>query len=202
VRVIAGTHRGRQLRAPAGSATRPTADRVREAVFDILQSLVDLEGARVLDLFAGSGAMGIEALSRGAAAAVFVEHDRRALRALRDNLAAMGLEGPARVVHAEAVAWLSGRRPAAQASFDVAICDPPYRFEGWNALLDSLDAEVAVLESSRPVDPGRGWEVSRSRRYGGTLVTVVRRAPSAPSVANAPHGRAGPELTPEEKGTA
>lgn len=201
MRVIAGTQRGRPLRAPAGSATRPTADRVREAVFDILQSLVDLDGARVLDLFAGSGAMGIEALSRGARAAVFVERDHRALQALRANVQALGLEDRARVVHAEAVGWLAGPRPAAQAAFDLALCDPPYGFTSWDALLRSLDAEVAVLESSRPVDPGPDWEVSRSRRYGGTLVTVVRRAPSAPSVANAHHGRAGPELTPEEKGT-
>jgi 16S rRNA (guanine966-N2)-methyltransferase len=183
-------------------ATGPTADRVREAVFDILQSVVDLDGARVLDLFAGSGAMGIEALSRGAGAAVFVEHDRRALEAMRHNLAALGLEQRARMVRAEAVGWLASPRPAAQACFDLAFCDPPYRFGGWDALLRCLDAEVAVLETSRLVETGPGWEVSRSKRYGGTLVTVVRRAPSATSVANVPDRRAGPELTPEEKGTA
>lgn len=199
MRVIAGTHGGRPLRAPAGSTTRPTADRVREAIFDILQSMLNLDGALVLDLFAGSGAMGIEALSRGARLATFVEHDRRALVALRENLAALGLDGRARVVHAEALGWLAGQRSVARESFDLALCDPPYRFEDWEALLGCLDAEVGVLESSRPVHPGRSWEVSRSKRYGGTLVTVVRRAPG---VASASHGRAGPELTPEEKGSA
>lgn len=201
MRVIAGTHRGRPLRAPVGSGTRPTSDRVREAIFDILQPLVDLEGARVLDLFAGSGAMGIEALSRGAGRAVFVESASAALDALHANLGALGLEDRAEVVRADATTWLAV--PARKATrFDLALCDPPYRFAAWEAVLDRLDADVAVLESDGPVEPGPRWEVPRSRRYGGTLVTVVRRAPSAPSVASAPGGRAGPELTPEEKGTA
>jgi 16S rRNA (guanine966-N2)-methyltransferase len=92
MRVIAGTFRGRQLRAPRGSTTRPTSDRVREALFSILG---DVEGAHVLDLFAGTGALGIEALSRGAASAVFVERDRHALFALRANLGALGLQAAA-----------------------------------------------------------------------------------------------------------
>ena len=206
MRVIAGTHRGRQLRAPPGPATRPTSDRVREAIFDILQSLVDVDGARVLDLFAGSGAMGIEALSRRAGHAVFVESDAAAVVVLRDNLATLWLEDRADVVRADAPTWLAGPK-ARGAPFDLALCDPPYRFDAWEAVLDALDAEVAVLESGRALEPGPRWEVHRSRRYGGTLVTVVRRAPNAPSVASAPGGRAGPELTPEElapekKGTA
>src|SRR5918998_6335794 len=95
MRVVAGTHGGRRLATPPGSATRPTSDRVREALFSILGAAVD--GARVLDLFAGSGALGIEALSRGAAEATFVERAPAALRALRGNLAALGIEA---AVHA------------------------------------------------------------------------------------------------------
>ncbi len=206
MRVIAGTHRGRPLRAPASPVTRPTADRVREAVFDVLQSVVDLDGALVLDLFAGSGAMGIEALSRGADRAVFVDDDARALVMLRANLAGLGLDARAEVVRADAETWLSRRRGAGLARFDLALCDPPYRFDAWPRLLEVLEAEVVVLESDRPLEPGARWEVLRSRRYGGTLVTVVRGAPSAPVPGSVPDGPGGPEPapgeTPEEKGTA
>lgn len=204
MRVIAGTHRGRQLRAPPGPTTRPTSDRVREAIFDILQAFVDLDGARVLDLFAGSGAMGIEALSRGASGAVFVESDAGALGTLRANLTSLGLEDRAEVVQADATTWMARARTK-QPRFDLALCDPPYRFDAWGDVLDGvwdLGVDLAVLESDRPLEPGPRFEVPRSRRYGGTLVTVVRRAPSASSVASAPGGRAGPKLTPREKGTA
>ena len=175
MRVIAGSCRGRPLRAPAGSATRPTADRVREAVFDVLGSLTDLEGTTVVDLFAGSGALGIEALSRGAAGAVFVERRPDALAAIRSNLAALGLEKQARVVRADALGWVAAPRGASPGPFDVAFCDPPYAFDAWEALLGHLPAALAVLESSRELDPPPGWEVVRRKRYGGTLVTVVRR---------------------------
>lgn len=171
MRVIAGVSRGRTLRAPAGGGTRPTGDRVREAVFDILQAQVELPGAQVADLFAGSGAMGIEALSRGAASAVFVDADRRAVAAVRANLEATGLAGSATVVRRDVLAWLAegggGRR------FDLCFCDPPYAFDAWPALLGRLPADRAVLETDRPPEVPDGWEVTRVRRYGGTLVTVV-----------------------------
>ncbi|MHB8682534.1 MAG: 16S rRNA (guanine(966)-N(2))-methyltransferase RsmD, partial [Acidimicrobiales bacterium] len=122
MRVIAGAFRGRQLRAPSGTATRPTGDRVREAIFDILGSLVDLQGMVVVDLYAGSGAMGIEALSRGAAQAVFVEQASEAIAVIGDNLAALGLAGRAQVVRADVLTWLRGHHEA-----DLALCDPPYR---------------------------------------------------------------------------
>ncbi len=169
MRVIAGTCRGRLLRAPAGQATRPTSDRVREAIFDVLGSIVDLQGTEVADLFAGSGAMGIEALSRGAATAVFVEDAPPALGAIRANLAALGMEDRARVVGQDVVRFLG--RPH---DFDVALCDPPYGFTDWEPLLTHLRATLAVLESRRPVQVPAGWDVIRNKRYGGTLVTVVR----------------------------
>jgi 16S rRNA (guanine966-N2)-methyltransferase len=188
VRVIAGSHRGRLLRAPAGLSTRPTGDRVREAIFDVLGSMMSLEGipivegASILDLFAGSGAMGIEALSRGAARAVFVESDPAALEVVRGNLAALGLEEQATVVRAEAVSWLASER-VSEECFDLALCDPPYSFDAWADLLGRLHAAVAVLESSRPLEEavlGARWELARSRRYGGTLVTVVRAVSGLP----------------------
>jgi 16S rRNA (guanine966-N2)-methyltransferase len=123
----------------------------------------------VADLFAGSGAMGIEALSRGAPSVVFVEAASDALRSIRGNLAALGLEGQARVLREDAVRFLD--RPHA---FDLALVDPPYEFEQWEGLLAKLHATLAVLESRRPVQVPAGWQVIKHKRYGGTLVTVVR----------------------------
>jgi len=172
VRVIGGSSRGRRLRAPAGTATRPTSDRVREAVFDMLDTLVDLDGVAVVDLFSGSGAMGIEALSRGAGSVVFVERAPGALAAIRANLVSTGLDDErARPTRAEALAYLA--RPH---RFDVALVDPPYAFDQWEELLGRLDADLAVLESDRELQVPVGWEILRHKQYGDTLVTVVRHA--------------------------
>jgi 16S rRNA (guanine966-N2)-methyltransferase len=169
VRVIAGAFGGRVLRAPAGTATRPTSDRVREAIFDVLGSQVDLDGMTVVDLFAGSGAMGIESISRGAASVVFVDEAPAAVGAIRANLATLGIEEQATVVREDAVRFVD--RPH---GFDLALCDPPYDFASWEGLLTNLRATLGVLESRRPVEVPSGWEVIRHKRYGGTLVTVVR----------------------------
>src|SRR5215208_7039866 len=120
MRVIAGTYGGRRLQAPSGTDTRPTADRVREALFSILGARVD--GARVLDLFAGSGALGLEALSRGAAGVTFVERAPAALRVLRANLAALGAD--AEIVPSDALRWL-GAASAASRQYDLVFLDPP-----------------------------------------------------------------------------
>ena len=117
MRVVAGEYRGRRLRAPAGTATRPTADRVREALFSMLG---DVSGLRVLDLFAGSGALGIEALSRGAGAAVFVERNRKAAAVVRKNLDSLGLRAP--VVEGDALAVIG----QSQDPYDLVFVDPPY----------------------------------------------------------------------------
>ena len=172
VRVIAGALGGRRLQVPPGDATRPTSERVREALFSILgSSVVD---ARVLDLFAGSGAMGIEALSRGAAAATFVDSDPRALAAVRANLVATGTDVAATVVRDDSLRWLA----AHPGRWGLAVLDPPYAFtdEQWAALLASLDASIAVLESDREVPLPAPWEVLRAKRYGGTVVLLARRA--------------------------
>src|SRR5829696_2263003 len=120
MRIVAGQFRGRRLQAPHGTSVRPTSDRVREALFSILG---DVTGLRVLDLFAGSGALGIEALSRGAADAVFVESSRRAAEVVRENLRAVGEEdAPVRVESVQAYL----RRASGQATYDLVFADPPY----------------------------------------------------------------------------
>jgi 16S rRNA (guanine966-N2)-methyltransferase len=174
MRVVGGVAGGRRLRAPAGRSIRPTSDRVREAVFNALTSLGAVEGAAVVDLFAGTGALGIEALSRGAAHATFVDRDPAAIATIRDNLASVGLAGAScEVVRAEALRWL-GRCDRA---FDLALCDPPYDFAGWDRLLGGLSADLAVLESSLPLEPSQGWVVRTTKRYGGTVVTLVQPLP-------------------------
>ena len=172
MRVIAGTARQRRLHAPDLPDLRPTSDRVREAIFDILSSRGALEGASVLDAYAGSGALGIEALSRGAASVCFVEIDRRAVAAIRANLDSTGLgDSPGiRLVRGDVFELLA--REAAT-SYDLALVDPPYSFDDWPSLLDLLHADLAVLETSAPVEPGRRFLVRREYRYGGTLVTLV-----------------------------
>ena len=129
-----------------------------------------LAGAAVVDLFAGTGAMGIEALSRGAATATFVDSDGGAIEAIRANLGLTGLAGRAEVVRADVLRWLERGH-----AFDLAFVDPPYGFERWDRLLQLLDVELAVLESDRRVEVGAPWEAVVERRYGGTVVTLVNR---------------------------
>lgn len=167
MRVVGGSARGRRLQAPPGRTVRPTSDRAREAIFNSLTSLGGLQDKVVLDLFAGTGALGIEALSRGAKAATFVERDRAALHTIRTNLETLGFTGT--VVAGDALTH-AGRAGAV----DVAFVDPPYSFDQWGELLTRLDARLAVLESDRPVAVPEAWEVLRLKRFGGTVVTLVQ----------------------------
>jgi len=157
---------------------RPTSDRVREAIFDVLGSLSAIEDAKVLDLFAGSGALGIEALSRGASSVTFVDSGRAAVATVRENLASTGLGDATRVevVRSDAFAFL-GSHPG---TYEVAFLDPPYAFSDWEELLDALRARLCVIESSRPVELPAGYELHRSYRYGTTLLTVARRLDVGP----------------------
>lgn len=161
--------------APEGRATRPTTDRVREALFNALVSAERIDGSRVLDLFAGSGALGIEALSRGAAHCTFVERDRPAVEAIRENVANLGIGDRATVVVGDVLARLPALPPA-----DLVVADPPYGFADWDALLNGLrslvsENGVVVLESGDPVVQAPGWETIREKRYGRTWVTFLRR---------------------------
>jgi 16S rRNA (guanine966-N2)-methyltransferase len=172
MRVVAGTAGGLRLVAPEGQTTRPTSDRVREATFNALGSMGAIDNARVLDLFAGSGALGIEALSRGAAHATFVDRDVRARNAVAANLEATHLADRATVVAADAMDFL-GRTGEGHS---LVLLDPPYRFDGWDALFAVLPDALVVVESDRPVDPPAAWALVRAKRYGTTVVGIYRRS--------------------------
>lgn len=186
-RVVAGAAGGRRLAVPPGHGTRPTSDRAREALFSTLESLRGpLAGARVLDLYAGSGAVGLEALSRGAAAALLVEADARAARTVRENVRALGLPGAR--VEAAKVERVLAQPPGAGGPFDVVFADPPYavtdaevtavlerlRDHGWLA----PGAVVAVERATRGADLAwaEGFEPLRSRRYGEATLWYGRAA--------------------------
>jgi 16S rRNA (guanine966-N2)-methyltransferase len=175
LRVVAGELAGRRFDAPTGSSTRPTADRVRQATFNALDSMGAVEGARVIDPFAGSGALGIEALSRHAAHAAFADTDRMAVEVVGSNLRALGLEGRASVRCATAEAVL------AEGAWDLVLLDPPYAYDGWSTLLvrvlEQLAPDgVAIIESPQEVSLPPGLECVRAKTYGGTVVQIVARA--------------------------
>lgn len=184
MRVIAGTHRGRRIAAPPGTGTRPTSDRVREGIFSRLDALGLPSGCIVLDLFAGSGALGIEALSRGATEVTFVENDRRALRSLRSNLETLGLTGRSHVLARDAIEAVE--RPVIPgAPFTLLFLDPPYRIDK-SEVRGALGRMIAsgvlapgtmlVWEhgaASAPEWPGALQDLG-GRRYGDTMVSMAR----------------------------
>lgn len=189
-RIIAGAHGGRRLTAPAGGQTRPTSDRVREALFSALGTMTDLRGARFADLYAGSGAVGLEALSRGADHTLLVESEARAARVIRDNIVALRVGPAARLVTGR-VAQVLGLPPEGE-PYDVVFADPPYAVtdeevaavqralvaNGWLA----PDAVVVFERSTRTVVRGEpltwveGITAERSRRYGETTLWYGRRS--------------------------
>jgi 16S rRNA (guanine966-N2)-methyltransferase len=187
VRIVGGQFRGRTLSAPPGSATRPTSDRARQALFNVLEHAgwsPGIEGLRVIDLFAGSGALGFEALSRGAAACLFVESDGRARAAIDANAAALGVGALARMDRRNATD-LGLRPPGAGPAYDLAFLDPPYgKGLGERALL-SVDeggwlapGALAVWErgADEPAVEVPGWEPLDERRYGAARMAFLRLA--------------------------
>jgi len=188
MRIIAGSRKGHTIHAPKGVDTRPTGDRVREAAFNLIGPV---DGASVLDLFSGSGAMGLEALSRGAERAVFVESDRNACRAIERNLEKLRLTG-ARVVCDEVLRFVASERQ----TYDLILVDPPYQ------LVESLQVRLGhylpallagdgllVFESSAGDDPDLPLEKRTSRRYGSARLTLFEHSSSFSGAA----GGAGPE---------
>jgi 16S rRNA (guanine966-N2)-methyltransferase len=170
VRIVAGRWRGRKIEAPAGSAVRPTLDRVREAWMSILRK--DIPGARVVDLFAGSGALGLEALSRGAASVDFVEKNSASLRALRANIDKLGAADAVAVHRADALGFAERAGPVA---YDIAFADPPYAGGGaarlaahWLRIPFAL--VFSVEHSASDTMPG----AAETRRYGTTAITIYR----------------------------
>lgn len=174
MRIVAGSRRGHRIAAPTGAATRPTGDRAREAAFALVGPV---EGATVLDLFAGSGAMGLEALSRGAASCVFVEREREACRVIQANLEKLRLTG-AVIVNREVAAALRDERARGR-RFDLVLVDPPYG--EWDehapALSEHLPAVLAddalvVVETSERIEPELPLDLVTTRRYGSARMTV------------------------------
>jgi 16S rRNA (guanine966-N2)-methyltransferase len=186
MRITGGIYRSRKLRTPQGLSTRPTSDRVRQGLFGILSAVRAIEGRQVLDLYAGTGALALEALSRGAAHAVLVESSRSALSALRANVAALGLETRTRIVAdkvGHATKWLASQGP-----FDLVFVDPPWALvdsgEVAPALADLVDAgalspdALAILEHAARSSPPTiaGLTLDGTRRYGDTALAIYKPA--------------------------
>ncbi len=180
MRVITGKARGIQLKTPDGMLTRPTADKVKEALFSIIQ--FDVPGASVLDLFGGTGQLGIEALSRGADKAVFVDAREDACKLIRENLKRTKLEDQGSVVRSDYLVYLNRCRDV----FDVIFLDPPYAEEFLENALNRI-TEIDILRSGgiivteRPLGKALPWEIagytrSRDYKYGKTLLTIYRKA--------------------------
>lgn len=176
LRVVSGSVGGRRFDAPGGTTTRPTSERAREATFNALESLGVVVGARVLDAFAGSGALGIEALSRGAAHVTFAETDRAARTVIEANLTALGLQERSTVVGGDGLGIAERQGP-----WDLVLLDPPYAFDGWAEALAAVgrglaDEGLAVIESGAEVAVPASLHPIRCKAYGGTVVTFA--APS------------------------
>ncbi len=174
MRVVGGSSRGRRLTAKVPAEVRPTTDRVKESIFDILYSLGGVEDLAVVDLFCGSGALGIEALSRGASSCTFVDDSAASISATEANLRSVGLEGSEhQVTRASLPSW----KPVG--SVDLVFADPPYGFSDWAALLRGLEGATVVLESGEEPVLEAPWVVIRQKRYGTTLVTVAAAQPGS-----------------------
>lgn len=183
MRIVAGTYKGAKLAAPKGQSVRPTSDRVRESLFNILDHSIDdfvLEGARVLDLFAGTGALGLEALSRGAKYCLFIENTASARGIIRENVEALSLTGATRIWRRDA----TGLGPAGNLEpFDLVFCDPPYgKGLGEQALKSAYDGGwikpggIAVLEerSGVEIEISQGFDELDARTYGDTQIRILK----------------------------
>jgi 16S rRNA (guanine966-N2)-methyltransferase len=187
MRIIGGTYGSRPLVAPRGRATRPTSDRVREALFGILESAKVVDNARIIDLYAGTGALGLEALSRGAAHATFVESSREALDAIRTNVATLGVADRTKVVAGDVLRAVRALAPAVP--FDLVLADPPWALVDDGVAIAALGALLSaravgprtwiVLEHSARTTPavtggGAGLTPFDTRRYGDTALTFYK----------------------------
>ena len=182
MRITGGEYRGRSVAAPSAPSLRPTQDRVREALFGILAP--EIAGADFLDLFAGTGAVGLEALSRGARRATFVESNRRHPAVLHANVAALGAGDRAEVVAADAYRWMSSRQGG---GFSIAFADPPYALgeeRGYASVLAALASHgvvrpgglfVAEMTAVQKPEETPGWDLLRDRTYGKTRLCIWRR---------------------------
>lgn len=185
MRIIAGRYKNRRIEAPEGYLTRPTTERVRESIFNLLTARIGFRGLRVLDLFAGTGALALEALSRGAAEATLVEHNRRVMNIARRNAESMSTAENCRFVTEDAMSFL-GERPPSATPFDLAFADPPYELPEIPILPDRVAPHVTpgallVLEHDARHDFDGDPRVVTARPYGRTTVTLFQVRPSEAS---------------------
>lgn len=173
IRIISGAAKGRNIDVPKEAKTRPTTDRVREAMFNSLYKLGDPpvpQDSKVLDLFAGSGALGIEALSRGASSATFVDHDSDAIKTVHSNLSQLGLRDSAEIIRFDAMSYLK----TLDLSHDLVFLDPPFAFDNWTELLKLLEnCKILVIGSDREIEvPDETWEIVKAAKYSSTYIKI------------------------------
>ncbi len=171
MRVIAGTARGRKIKAPDGRGTRPITDRAKEGIFNMLLPIIQLDDVRVLDLFAGSGSFGLECLSRGAGHVTFVERDRHAADVIRGNLETFGFADRASILNSTVESAVRTAGPV-----DLVFCDPPYGDNVWAELLPLISAEVLVGHAEFEIDLTPEWDELRRRDYGRSRIVIAERA--------------------------
>lgn len=171
MRVLTGEKGSRKLSSNVSEVTRPTTARVRKSIFDIVWSRFGIEGQTFLDLFAGTGSMGIEALSRGAEFVQFVDNSQRAIKVVKENLKALDLDPSSySVVKSGYHEYLLENK---MQTFDIAFLDPPYSFSNWGELLEMIPANILVCESSRSLDISHSLKKVLERKYGTTIVTLL-----------------------------
>ena len=170
MRVISGSAKGRKLVVPSGDHVRPTKDRVKEAIFNSLHSYGLVENRSFLDLFSGTGSLGIEALSRGAKSVVFVDHHVEAIDCITLNVEKLNYGSRSKILKADALSFLER-----DDYFDVALLDPPYKYEHWGTLLKRVNAHSIVIESSEQVTLESDWEIIKSQKYGQTNLLIASR---------------------------
>lgn len=186
MKVLSGRDNGRRIEAPAGRAVRPTSARVRRSLFDMVESRFDLRECVVFDLFAGTGALGIEALSRGAPQAVFVDIRPESINVIRRNLATLRLEARASVTRMDVLQYVQRPwGPLDSNQLRLIFCDPPYDFDRWEAVLAHVPEGVVIVESNREIHVAPRWECLKMKSYGDTVVQLL-------------HAQAREELISEE----
>lgn len=170
MRIISGKDRGRKFDAPEGAQTRPISDRAKEGIFNMLINIIDLEGAVVLDLFAGSGSFGFECISRGAAHVNYVEKSRNAIKTLEDNIEKLGYKEQTSIHRKDVTASL-----VSQLEAGIVFCDPPYMDSPWPMLFSSIKSDIIVGHASSPIELGEGWRELRRRKYGRSHILICEK---------------------------
>ena len=170
MRIVSGIAKGRKIIRPLSQDVRPTKDRVREAIFNSLTSFELVEDRHFFDLFAGSGALGLEALSRGARKVTFVDHQKVCIDAIRENIENLDFRDSAEIRHCD---YLQEIKHISKS--DIVLLDPPYDFTDWNQLLESVRAAAVVIESNHEISLAEPWKTIKSKKYGSTFVMIAEQ---------------------------